>query len=123
MFVLQQNRMFWWPVTVEVPSEDTPGELVKETFEVQFENIGLAEWRRIQGELAALSGDEYEARENDHMRRVTRGWRNVVAPDGKTSIPFTPENFDAFWQVSWNRIGLFKAWTEATGGQKARLGN
>lgn len=122
MFVLEHSPLYWWPVTVNTPSPDKPGEYVSQTFEAQFENIPRAEARKIRDELLQLSGAEYEAREDDVIRRVLRGWRDIQDAS-KVDVPFTPETFEAAWQQSWFRIGVLRAWQESISGEKARLGN
>jgi hypothetical protein len=121
-FVLQQSPLFWWPVTVLVPSDEKPGTFEKHTFRAQFENIGRDEARRLRDELLALPAEEYEAREDDLMRRVFRGWEDVATREGE-AVPFTPSNFDAAWQNSWFRIGVAEAWRKAINGEEARRGN
>ena len=124
MFIVQKTPIYWWPVTVEVPSAETPGEFEQQTFQVQFENIGRSESRVLRDELTALrpGTPEYETHEDDLIRRVLRGWRDIAEPSG-LDVPFSPETFAALWENSWFRIGMWRAWQESISGEKARLGN
>ena len=122
MFVVAQRHLFWWPVTVQLPNPDAPGELFAASFEMRFEALPLDRARAIDAARNALPAEEREGRRHDFLFAVSHDWRDVVDDTG-TPIPFTRETFEAFLQVSWHRQAVIEAYTEAMSGQAARLGN
>lgn len=116
MFTLELKPLFWWPVTCEIPSAEKIGEFDLHTFEMQFELVGRDESRAVLADKGSEDGND------ELMKRVSKGWRNVVDGQGQP-IAFSEATFAAAWQQSWFRIAVNRAYTAALIGEKARLGN
>lgn len=122
MFAIAPKRLFWWPVTVRIPSPDKPGTIEAHGFEAQFEAIPLARAHALDEARATLPEAERVARAFDFLSEIVRGWRDVIDADGE-SVPFGREAFEAQCQFAWFRDGILAAYAEAMSGQEARLGN
>lgn len=124
MFTITKKRLFWWPVTVKIPSphSGSAGSYDEHTFEVQFEAMPLDRARQIDAERNRLPAAEREERALDFLFESVRGWRDVVAEDG-ADVPFTREMFEAQLQYAWFRNGIMDAYAAAISGQGGRLGN
>ncbi|MBZ9678893.1 hypothetical protein [Mesorhizobium sp. ES1-1] len=122
-FIPTAQRTFWRPVTIKSPDPEKSGQLQTETLEVLFEALSLDEGVALDEELAGLRTDkERSAHELKRIRRVVLDWRDVVDEKGK-AIPFSAEMLDAFIQMPWHRMGIYRAYHDAMAGQEARTGN
>lgn len=122
MFVITKKHLFWWPVTVKIPSPDTAGELQEHTFEMQFEAMSMERGRQIDAEIDKLPLAERSARRFDFIFEMAKGWREIVDADG-VDVPFTRETLEAQLNIAWFRAGVLAAYEQAMTGQQARLGN
>ncbi|RXF75082.1 hypothetical protein [Hansschlegelia zhihuaiae] len=121
MFVIDQTSLFWWPVTVRWPSNEKPGQFDEQTFQMQFELLSRDETKKIFDDARA-AGRSGEDANDELMRRVCKGWRDVQDVSGK-SVAFTPESFAEAWRRAPVRIAVNEAYTAAMNGEAARLGN
>lgn len=120
-FVLSDEPVrYWWPVAVNIPHPDNPGEILRQDLEMLFEAEEQDAAVRRQEEYAALTtnADRVEA-EKLHLLEVCRNWRGVVDKD-RSPVPFNEENLRRALQRSWFRIGVYAAQTESLNGKAAR---
>jgi len=122
MFTITKKHLFWWPVTVKIPSPDNSGVYQEHEFEIQFEAMPLDRAREIDTARAKLPAAEREERQFDYVFELVRGWRDVVAEDGE-AVPFSREIFAAQFQYPWFRDAVAEAYARAVSGQGGRLGN
>lgn len=121
-FVLTETPRYWWPVTVHVPDNDNPGELVEQTFEVLFEPRDQdAEKAARDHVLGITDPNEQLKADRASLASVIKNWRGVVDAD-RTELEFSAERLDLALRQPWSRIGLWRAYHESQSGQ-ARLGN
>lgn len=122
MFTITKKRLFWWPVTVKIPSPDNSGVYQEHGFEMQFEAMPRDRALEIDAERNRLPAAERDALAFEFLFEVARGWRDVVAEDG-TDAPFSEELFRQQLQYPWFRDAVVAAYEQAVTGQDARLGN
>lgn len=121
-FRLTPEHIYPWPVTVIIPDQDHPGEVIEQVFTMTFRALPLAEAEAMDKEVAALSAPEQAKHQDDLLRNVAKGWDDVVDDDGKP-IPFTPANLELAMQQSWFRIGCYRAYRQSLQGQAAKVKN
>jgi hypothetical protein len=122
-FKLTTNLLYWWPVTITLPDENSPGKWVKQSFTIQFAVMTEERSRALQAEIEALqTDDEKNARKHDALLEVVRDWRDVV-DDDKQPVPFSPELLTQALGVVWYRTGIYQAWARSLSGEDARRGN
>ncbi|WP_027143144.1 hypothetical protein [Mesorhizobium sp. WSM3626] len=116
---------YWWPVTVEMPDADKPGEIVTKSFDMQFEAISSDESDAMLKEVSALPPEEQKKRRHEELMRVCKDWRDVVdGPVGKEEpVPFTEAALALSLQYAWFSRGLYKAYAQSLAGDEARRGN
>ncbi len=122
-FVLARNHLYWWPVTVAVPHPDLDraGEMLEMTFRMRFEALPRDDARILQER--AVRPDGGEAEPNADLLRVIKGWdEDVVDGDGKP-VPFSAEALRGLLQISWFRLGVYRAWSASLVGEASRRGN
>ena len=137
MFVFVSSLTCWWPVKVQEPDPEKPGQMTEYSFEIEFEILDRDETRRMEDERTALLKqvetdaseenlrkvqDELEARAVSSFRRVIRNWRGIVDED-KKPVPFSEATFAAAMRHNRIRTAINRAYQEAIGEDKARLGN
>lgn len=137
MFVFVPNLTCWWPVKVQQPDPEKPGQMTEYSFEIEFEILDRDETRRMDDERTALLKqvetdaseenlrkiqDELEAQAVSSFRRVIRNWRGIVDED-KNPVPFSEATFAAAMRHNRIRAAINRAYQEAIGEDKARLGN
>ncbi len=76
MFKLDQSETYWYPVTVEMTSDD--GRRRKFDFEAEFERIPQSEIKEM---FRPRDEDEPKLQDDEVVERVFRGWRKIVGPD------------------------------------------
>ncbi|RWR28702.1 hypothetical protein D2T29_15840 [Sinirhodobacter populi] len=122
-FVLVQSPTVWWPVTVRVPDDATPGKMSEQKLKVQFVIRDRDQTLDRQEEYAALETErERLAFEEDDMVSIIRGWDGVVDGNGNP-VPFSEEMLRAAWKKAWFRLGVNLALQEILLGKEAQTGN
>lgn len=116
-FVLTHKHRYWWPVTIAVPSaeRERAGEMVEMTFKMQFEALPRDEAKALQDRMV-------EGEQHADLMHVVKDWDEVVDEAGQP-IPFSAEALQQLLQVSWGRLGVYRAWTASLVGEAARRGN
>ncbi|HTM77007.1 MAG TPA: hypothetical protein VL133_05210 [Devosia sp.] len=109
-------------MTVIIPDQDRPGEVIEQVFTMTFRALPLDEAEAMDKEVAALPAPEQAKHQDDLLRKVARGWDDVVDGDGKP-VPFTPDNLEFAMQQSWFRIGCYRAYRQSLQGQAAKAKN
>lgn len=124
-FVLTRKHRYWWPVTVAVPNPDPDraGEMVEMTFKMQFETLPRDEALALQERTAKAAGAEAEGAAYADLMRVVKGWDGDVVDENGCLVPFTLEALQQLLQVSWYRLGVYRAWTASLVGEAPRRGN
>ncbi len=123
-FVLTREHRYWWPVTVTFPHDDPAkaGEIVQQTFKMQFVAMPQDEAAALADEIAALPPSERAKREHDHIIAVSCNWTDIVDAD-KSPVPFSEEALREALQSSFFRIAIYRAVAESLRGEAARKGN
>lgn len=123
--VLTKKHLYWWPVTVSVPHPDQghAGEMIEMTFRMRFEALPRDEARALYEQARALPAGEAEAQSHADLMRVVRGWDEDVVDDDGKPVPFTAEALQQLLQISWYRIGVYRAWAASQVGEAAKRGN
>lgn len=122
-FVLIEEHLFWWPVTVSLPDPDRPGAVMEQAFEVQFLALPRDEAIAMDSAYAALkTHEEREAHEHDLLRRVVRDWKDVV-DEKKAAVAYSEAMLDKALQFAWVRTGFYRAYAQAMSGEAAKVKN
>ena len=124
-FKLTTEHLYWWPVTVFLPNPDAKraGEVISQSFKMQFLSMSLDDARAMAAEIAALPAEERDRRQHEELERVSRDWNEDVVDDDNLPIPFSLEKLRAAMQAPWFRIGLYQAYVKSLSGEAARKGN
>jgi len=121
-FVLSRNHLYWWPVTIAVPHPDLDraGQMLEMTFRMRFEALPRDEARIMQERTAKPAGEEEP---NADLLRVIKGWDEDVVDEAGKPVPFSAEALRSLLQVSWFRLGVYRAWAASLVGEASRRGN
>lgn len=124
-FVLTRKHLYWWPVTVSVPSpeRDRAGEMVTMEFRMQFAALPRDEARALQERMRATPAGEGESEAHADLMRVVKGWDEDVVDEAGRPVPFSTEALAELLQISWYRLGVYRAWAASLVGEAARRGN
>jgi hypothetical protein len=124
-FVLTTKHFYWWPVTVAVPHPDQKraGEMLEMTFKLQFESLPRDEAKALYEQARALPAAEAEAQSHADLLRVVKDWDEDVVDDAGRPVPFSAEALQQLLQISWYRLGVYRAWAASQVGEAARRGN
>ncbi len=119
-FVLSKKHLYWWPVTVSVPNpdRDRAGEMVEMTFRMRFEALPRDEALALQERAAGAEGSAHA-----DMMRVVQGWDDDVVDDDGKAVPFSAEALQQLLQISWYRLGVYRAWAASLVGEAPKRGN
>ena len=122
-FVLAPNPRYWWPVSVQMPDTDNPGEFVEQTFKVLFEPRDQDAEKAERDRILAITDTEQQLKEDRaSLAAVIKGWDDIVDPD-KTPVSFSPENLDLMLRQPWSRVAVWRAYHASQMGEEVRLGN
>ena len=124
-FVLTNKHRYWWPVAITVPNPDPnrAGEMVEMQFKMQFEALPRDEAKAMQDRIRALPADEAEAENHADLMRVVKGWDSDVVDEDGDTVPFSAEALSQLLQISWYRLGVYRAWAASIVGEAPRRGN
>jgi len=146
MFKLVKNLATWWPVTVLEPDDNNPGTLIERKFQAQIVIRSRDEAKALQDKRNALvkqlpgsedylkdyaaataKAEEINAAIEAHDREVFHlnitNWKDVVADDEETPVPFSSDALDMALNIDRVRLALVTAYDEAVSNDRARLGN
>ena len=123
-FVIDQERLYWWPIKVRIPNPDRSGQIMEETFEMQFAAVDEDTARATAEAYKALETDEERMQHrDDQLLNAVRDWRGVVDGD-KNPIPFTKEMFLTVLRAGpWYREGIYTSYQASFLPQEARRKN
>lgn len=122
-FVLAESARYWWPVTVRVPDEKRPGELVQQKLRVQFQPTSRDEALRAVEERASITAArDLIEHDRSQIETVVTDWSGVVDPDGN-DVPFSRDALRMAIDQSWFRTAIERAYAESLYGEAGRLGN
>ncbi len=110
MFKVAKIKLFWWPITVEVPQDD--GNTFPQEFDAQFEMLEQQEHDRIMTGKAELL-----------ERVVTGNFKRVKNEAGTEDLPSGDETKRMLLAISYVRAALVRAYYEAFYGRKAERKN
>lgn len=125
--VISKKKTVWWPVSVRVPTDN--GVVSVQTFKAQFEIIERtrvdeiakdatdALRRRASGE-SDLDGVETDV--DVAVLRLALQDAKDLADEDKQPISFDDEVREWMLNTPYVRVGLWKAYSEAVGGRKAK---
>lgn len=121
-FRITSEHLYWWPVTVRMPSETEPGTMDEFGFKGQFRTLSPDDTRALRAfvlDQADLGNDGTEA---ESVRRVLVGWDADVA-DEKGFVPFSAEALERAITNPWFRKGVLLAYRESLQGGGPAAGN
>lgn len=125
MFTVTEDHRFTWPVKVQLPSADKPGEFEVQTFTGHFRLLPKERANELAGAMtdaatrgAAAIGEQ----EMVQIREVLLGWGDDVVDADKTPVPFSTEALDVACRIEPVRTAIAVAYAEAAAGG-ARRGN
>lgn len=122
-FVLTKEHVYPWPVTVNPPDPERPGELLEQKFVMTFRAMPRDEADAFDAQIDALPDAEKLKHQDDLLRSVAKGWDENVVGEDKKPIPFSPEMLEQAMLHSWFKIGCYRAYRESLRGQAAAKGN
>lgn len=117
-FTITDKYIFWWPVTVRVPSEEKPGTFDHQTFEMQFEALSKEDQKAFDERYAKLEEPDQIDAVMELIERVCRDWRDVVSTSGH-DVEFHVGALQTAMQFDWFRLGVILAYREAMDGREA----
>tara|TARA_A100001201_G_scaffold7888_1_gene12420 strand:- start:114 stop:446 length:333 start_codon:yes stop_codon:yes gene_type:complete len=99
-FVRKKVKTFKWPVEIQEPSADRPGEFDKFEFIAVFKRVKLSELEQM-GEESGLP----------LLKKVLVGWEGIEDEDGKP-VPFSSKELELFADdVDWMK-GVLSSYTK-----------
>ncbi|MEM6381648.1 MAG: hypothetical protein AAF739_03165 [Pseudomonadota bacterium] len=117
-FTITDTYLFWWPVTVSIPSDDEPGTFTEQTFHMQFEAISKDRAKKLDDELKDASTKDVDQRLAEVVMGACRDWRDVIAKNGDP-VEFHEGALYGAMQFPWFRAGIINAYAEAMHGIEA----
>ena len=111
MFKLNQSASFFWPVVVNIPSDN--GNFEKQTFDGEFKRLTDARLREIRAKVEAD-----EITDAQFVREVMVGWKGVT--DEGEPVPFSEGNLEKMLQVSGVAGAVIHAVVESLTGLKRK---
>ena len=125
MFTVTEDHRFTWPVKVQLPSADKPGEFETHTFIGHFRLLSKERNAALVADMAVavpLGEAAIADQQMVQIREVLLGWGDdVVDVDGEP-VPFSAEALDAICGLDQVRLAIAVAYAEAAAGG-ARRGN
>lgn len=122
-FILAASNRYWWPVKVSIPHPTNAGQMLEQTFKMQFEAQPRDEAIKHQTEYNGLETIEQQAsHDHEQLRRLCKNWDDVEDEHGKP-VPFSEDAFNAAIQHIWFRTGVYRAYAESLNGAPSGLGN
>lgn len=111
MFQIVQKDTYWWPVTVELPTDG--GRREKHTFEAEFR-------RMPQTRLDELAGEARSGAVEDAVlgNEILVGWRGVSAGDAE--LPFSDTARDRMYALPGARAAVIRAFFESLSGARQK---
>lgn len=124
-FKLASTHLYWWPVKVTVPHPDKSkaGEMLEMTFKMQFEALPRDEALALSETLTKMTPAQADKHRYDDIMRVVRDWDEDVLDDNDVPLAFSNDRLAAFMDLSWFRLGVYRAWKDSLIGDVARQGN
>lgn len=114
MFKLDVSASYFWPVTVQIPTDG--GLFEKATFDAEFKRLSQS---RIDEVRADVGGDDFDY--VSLCREVLVGWKGITA--GGADLPYSETNRDAVLDVAGVPLAIIKAFTESVSGGGAQQKN
>ena len=108
MFKLDQNENFWFPVSLELTSDD--GKKLRADFDAQFKRVAQSE---ITALLRREEGEEPPT-DQQIVDAVFVGWRKVQGEDG-AELPVNAENRARLLDTFPVRREVVRAWLKSIG--------
>ncbi|MEP2707774.1 MAG: hypothetical protein ABJQ71_15100 [Roseibium sp.] len=110
-FKLCESYEFWWPVSVQMPHPDRPGDIQDQQFEARFLLTNTEE-------LADLEKQGQEVL----ITAILKDWRNVTDGDDQ-DITFSADSLSRCLPFTHFRVAVYKAYLTALNGQKVKSKN
>ncbi len=105
MFVVREELTFEWPVVVELPDPEKPGEKLREEFTAVFKALPSEEAKSIRQRAQEIG----EAETKPMVQRVLTGWKDVQNGE-KKDLPFSKENLASAMTFSWFPVAVLQAY-------------
>lgn len=121
-YILGSNAV-WWPVIVNRPDPENPGQVTPQKLKVQFPPIEQDDFLANQERILAITGPRARAKaERDYFATLVLDWADVEDDFGHR-VPCTDEAKAAALQDGAFRGAIWTAMGELMRGEPARLGN
>ena len=92
-FKLVQDHVFWWPVTIQVPSDTVAGEFNEQRFKARFRALATDDGAEmIERHRADVANRDAAAFEDEFIRSILIDWDDQVVGDDGKPIEFSAEN-------------------------------
>ena len=108
-FILSQSAGYFWPVTVQMPSDG--GRFDKSTFEVEFKRLPQD---RVESMIETMVAGEVKDREI--CREIVTGWKGVTDGPGGAAVQFSLSMLDELLLIPTVAMSIVKAWMESLSG-------
>ena len=105
MFTLADPTPYPWPVTVHMPSAETPGAFDEQTFTARFKHIDADD---IPDLTERAAGDDAVL-----LRDVLVGWDTDIVDAAGKPIPYSTATRDRLINILHVRYGLVAAWRDS----------
>lgn len=111
MFKLNQSPTFFWPVAVNLPTDN--GAFDKQTFDGEFKRLTDTRLREIKAKVEAG-----EITDSAFVREVMVGWKGVT--DEGEAVPFSESNLDRMLEIPGVAGAIITAVVEFVSGLKRK---
>lgn len=120
-FVLGKSSSIWWPVTVQRPDPENPGQTVKSKLQALLVPQPQDAFLAAQEEIGKVRGLRAQATaEREYLATRIEGWEWPDATDDEgRSVGMTPATLALALQEGWFRKGLWRALNEIGLGEPA----
>lgn len=123
MFILTDERLYWWPINIDVPDPNHSGKWQRQSFEMEFGQVDEDEAKAMAKALAEMpTAEERLAHQHDMLLKAARNWRGVVDAF-RAEVPFSTETLRRALQQSWFNEGVYRDWNRSLAKGEARKGN
>lgn len=111
MFRLNQSATYFWPVSVNLPTDN--GTFDKQTFDGEFKRLSDTRLKEVRAKVEA--GEITDA---EFVRDVMVGWKGVT--DDGTDVPFGEGNLTRLLEIPGTAGAIISAVVESLSGLKRK---
>ena len=111
MFKLNQSQTYFWPVSVQIPSNG--GTFEKQVFDGEFKRMTDSRLKEIRAKVEAD-----EMTDADFVREVMVGWKGVT--DDGVDVPFSQSTLDQLLEIPGVSAAVVVSVIESLSGLKRK---